>query len=94
MVAAHEPTRSAQPASAATGPTANMSSPEGDSGIWVIRKQMRRKGSGRDDDDEVTVLGCYFLVGENIYMAPSIANVIGSRLVRLLLNIRARVSSS
>ena len=50
------------------------------SSIWVIHKQYRRKTPGASD--QVTVLGVYFVVGENIYMAPSVANVVGSRLVR------------
>ena len=53
-----------------------------DSGVWVIRKQIRRKRQGYED--EVTVLSFYFVIGENIYMSPSVANVIGSRLVRNL----------
>ncbi|KAI4124323.1 MAG: hypothetical protein LQ347_005782 [Umbilicaria vellea] len=48
------------------------------SGVWVIRKQNRRKRTGYED--EVTVLSSYFVIGENIYMAPSVGNVIGSRM--------------
>ena len=48
-------------------------------GQWVIRKQRRRKRA--DGHDEITVLGTYFVIGENIYMAPSVYNVIGSKLV-------------
>jgi mediator of RNA polymerase II transcription subunit 6 len=48
-------------------------------GVWVIRKQTRRKRGG--DEDEVTVNGTYFIMGENIYMAPSFADILGSRLV-------------
>ena len=53
------------------------------SGVWVIRKQNRRKRGGYED--EVTVLSSYFVVGENIYMAPSVGNVIGSRMVRFVM---------
>lgn len=53
------------------------------SGVWVIRKQNRRKRGGYED--EVTVLSSYFVVGENIYMAPSVGNVLGSRMVRFAL---------
>lgn len=49
------------------------------SNVWVIRKQQRRKRPGMDD--EVSVLATYFVVGENIYMAPSVASVVSSRLV-------------
>jgi hypothetical protein len=48
-------------------------------GAWVIRKQTRRKRHGVED--EITVQAAYFVVGENIYMAPSIASVLSSRLV-------------
>lgn len=50
------------------------------SGVWVIRKQNRRKRQGFDDD--LVPISSYFVVGENIYMAPSVGNVLGSRLVR------------
>ena len=44
------------------------------SGVWVIRKQDRRK-------EGVTPISSYFVVGENVYMAPTIASILGSRLV-------------
>ena len=47
--------------------------------LWVIRKQMRRKRPGQDD--EVTPLSSYFVVGDHIYMAPTIGSIIESRLV-------------
>lgn len=50
-----------------------------DTGVWVIRKQNRRKRQG--EEDQVTVLSSYFVLGENIYMAPSVEKVIGGRLV-------------
>jgi len=51
-------------------------------GVWVIRKQTRRKRAGQED--EITVHSTYFVMGENIYMAPAVGDVIGSRLVSLL----------
>jgi mediator of RNA polymerase II transcription subunit 6 len=48
-------------------------------GVWVIRKQTRRKRAGRED--ELTVHATYFVVGENIYMAPAVGDILGSRLV-------------
>jgi MED6 mediator sub complex component len=48
-------------------------------GVWVIRKQTRRKRAGQED--EITVHSTYFVMGENIYMAPAVGDVIGSRLV-------------
>ena len=47
--------------------------------VWVIQKRSRRKKQGAED--EITPLGSYFVVGENIYMAPSVGNVLRSRLV-------------
>ena len=52
-------------------------------GVWVIRKQTRRKRQGAQD--EVTGISSYYVVGENVYMAPSVGNVLGSRLVWALL---------
>lgn len=49
------------------------------SNVWVIRKQNRRKRSGLDD--EVVVVSTYFIVGDCIYMAPSVASVVGNRIV-------------
>jgi mediator of RNA polymerase II transcription subunit 6 len=52
-------------------------------GVWVIRKQNRRKRAG--SPDEITVLGTYYVVGDHIYMAPSVANILQARLVRFKL---------
>jgi len=49
------------------------------SGVWVIRKQNRRKRAGLPD--EITGISSYYVVGENIYMAPSVGSIIGSRTV-------------
>ena len=51
------------------------------SGVWVIRKQNRRKRQGLED--EITPMNSYFVIGENVYMAPSVANVLQSRMVWL-----------
>ncbi|KAL2264298.1 hypothetical protein VTK26DRAFT_7903 [Humicola hyalothermophila] len=56
---------------AETGPGAG-------TGVWVINKQTRRKRQG--EEDEIIVHGSYFIVGENIYMAPSLADIISSRI--------------
>jgi mediator of RNA polymerase II transcription subunit 6 len=50
-------------------------------GVWVIRKQTRRKRQGQEDD--ITIHSTYFVMGENIYMAPAFLDVVGSRMVRL-----------
>lgn len=49
------------------------------SGVWVIRKQNRRKRQGAQD--EVSGISSYYVVGENVYMAPSVGNILSSRLV-------------
>lgn len=56
----------------------------GGNGMWLIRKQDRDRvqapdGSGRWQE-KLTVLGTYFIVGENMYQAPSIGDVVGNRL--------------
>ncbi|KAL9041351.1 MAG: hypothetical protein Q9214_004142 [Letrouitia sp. 1 TL-2023] len=48
------------------------------SGVWVIRKQHRRKKQG--SEDEVVAVNSYFVVGENVYMAPSVGNILSGRL--------------
>ncbi|KAH6641475.1 MED6 mediator sub complex component-domain-containing protein [Chaetomium tenue] len=55
---------------AETGPGAG-------TGVWVINKQTRRKQSPQD---EIIVHSSYFVVGENIYMAASFADILSSRI--------------
>lgn len=52
---------------------------DGDTGIWVIHKQDRRKTPGAAD--KVTLLATYYIMGENMYQAPSVYDVVGNRLV-------------
>ncbi|KAH6611553.1 med6 mediator sub complex component [Trichoderma cornu-damae] len=59
---------------AETGPGAG-------TGVWVIRKQTRRKRY--QDDDEITVHASFFVVGENIYMAPTLADILASRIMTI-----------
>ncbi|MCJ1285544.1 Mediator of RNA polymerase II transcription subunit 6 [Xylographa opegraphella] len=49
------------------------------SGVWVVRKQVRRKRPGLED--EIAPLSAYFVVGESVYMAPSVGNILGGRLL-------------
>jgi MED6 mediator sub complex component len=49
------------------------------SNIWVIQKQIRRKRPGQED--EITPLSVYYIVGDAIYQAPTIAKLIGNRMV-------------
>jgi len=51
-------------------------------GVWVIRKQTRRKRHG--EEDEITPHATYFVVGEDIFMAPTLTDVLNSRMVRSL----------
>ncbi|EPE02282.1 mediator of rna polymerase ii transcription subunit 6 [Ophiostoma piceae UAMH 11346] len=51
-------------------------------GVWVIRKQLRRKrNDGRPDD--ITVYADYFVVGYNIYQAPNLADILSSRITSM-----------
>ncbi|KAI1438809.1 MED6 mediator sub complex component-domain-containing protein [Xylaria sp. CBS 124048] len=46
-------------------------------GIWVIRKQTRRK---RDPEDEIVVHATYYIVGECVYMAPTLGQILSFRM--------------
>jgi mediator of RNA polymerase II transcription subunit 6 len=58
-------------------------------GVWVIRKQDRqraseartRPGKFLEGDWQIEVLGTYFIVGENVYQAPSVFSIIENRLL-------------
>ncbi|WPH00996.1 mediator of rna polymerase ii transcription subunit 6 [Acrodontium crateriforme] len=60
------------------------------SGVWNIRKQNREKK--REDNgkvvDELETLGSYYIVGENVYQAPSVADVIGNRVLDATTNLQ------
>lgn len=47
------------------------------SGVWVIRKQTR---SGKNHD-VITPIDCYMIIGDVIIMAPTMMNILSSRLV-------------
>jgi len=49
-------------------------------GRWVIRKQERRINYS-DDRANIRVLATYFVVGISVYLAPSVTEVLTSRLV-------------
>ncbi|KAL8904465.1 MAG: hypothetical protein Q9171_007043 [Xanthocarpia ochracea] len=59
-------------------PSENGAKPE-NSGVWVVRKQNRRKRDGMED--EIRPISAYYVVGENIYMAPLLSNLLGARLL-------------
>jgi mediator of RNA polymerase II transcription subunit 6 len=49
------------------------------SNVWVIKKQDRVKRAGQDD--QVTALAFYYIVGDAIYQAPSVAKIMTNRMV-------------
>ena len=49
---------------------------KGDGSVWIMRKQRREKGGAISE-----YLGTYYLIAENWYQAPSVADVVKSRLV-------------
>ncbi|KAK9422031.1 putative Mediator of RNA polymerase II transcription subunit 6 [Seiridium unicorne] len=55
-------------------------------GVWVIRKQTRRKRPG--DEDEITVHSSYYVVGYNIYMAPTLADILSFRMATITNSLR------
>ncbi|ESZ97800.1 hypothetical protein SBOR_1809 [Sclerotinia borealis F-4128] len=59
-------------------------------GVWVIRKQTRRKRA--PEDDEIIIHSSYFVVGENIYMAPTVADVLGSRMLSIFTSLTNAIS--
>ncbi|KAK0635250.1 MED6 mediator sub complex component-domain-containing protein, partial [Bombardia bombarda] len=63
---------------AETGPGAG-------TGVWVINKQTRRKRHG--EEDEVVVHAVYFMVGENVYMAPTLADIISAKVATISTNV-------
>lgn len=48
-------------------------------GVWVIKKQTRKKRPGLED--EVTVHALYYIIGQNIYPAPSLMDMMSSKMV-------------
>ncbi|OJD24242.1 hypothetical protein ACJ73_04402 [Blastomyces percursus] len=67
------------------------------SNIWVIRKQMRKKRTGMGSgaaggDDEIQVLATYFVVGDSVFMAPSVLKVVGSRMLSTVTSLTRALS--
>ncbi|KAG0125806.1 MED6 mediator sub complex component-domain-containing protein [Tuber indicum] len=65
-----------------------------ESGVWVIRKQLRKSprydDNGREDD--ITVLAAYYIIGENIYQAPSIGAVLQNRMLTTISALRSALT--
>jgi mediator of RNA polymerase II transcription subunit 6 len=53
-------------------------------GVWVIVKQERERGAG------VTPIAHYFVVGENVYQAPTFGDMMSAKMVGLLYETWAR----
>ncbi|KAL8743901.1 MAG: hypothetical protein Q9190_003803 [Brigantiaea leucoxantha] len=60
--------------------------------VWVIRKQQRRKKVGAED--EITALSSYFVIGENVYMAPTVGSILSSRLLAIVFSLNSLLSTS
>lgn len=62
------------------------------SGIWVIRRQIRRKRAGTED--EITPVSSYYVVGENIYMASSLGTILGARLLTTVTSLNKVIATA
>ncbi|KAL8660455.1 MAG: hypothetical protein Q9202_006535 [Teloschistes flavicans] len=71
-------------------PTDNGTKPD-DGGIWVIRKQIRRKPAA---DSEVTPISSYYVVGENIYMAPSLGRILEARMLSTVASLNEVITTA
>ncbi|KAF4983203.1 hypothetical protein FZEAL_1360 [Fusarium zealandicum] len=63
-------------------------------GVWVIRKQTRREAAYTGESDDITVHASYFVVGENIYMAPTLNDILAARIMTMSSAIAKAVSSA
>ncbi|KAK3327933.1 MED6 mediator sub complex component-domain-containing protein [Cercophora scortea] len=70
---------------AETGPGAG-------TGVWTINKQTRRKRQG--EEDEIIVHSVYFIVGENIYMAPTLFDRINASIASISTNVSQALSTA
>ncbi|KAF2478838.1 MED6 mediator sub complex component-domain-containing protein [Neohortaea acidophila] len=72
-----------EPADVVTGPPGPQQQ-RSKSGVWNLRKQYRDRRRDVDTGrmtEELTTLGSYYIVGENMYQAPSVGDVVGNRLL-------------
>ncbi|KAI9711266.1 MAG: Mediator of RNA polymerase II transcription subunit 6 [Bogoriella megaspora] len=60
-------------------------------GIWIVRKQNRKSGS---INSEIEVLGTYFIVGDNVFMASSLSDMVNNRLLTSTLAINKILTSA
>lgn len=66
--------------------------PASGTGVYVIRKQRRMKRPGMED--EVQFLQSYFVIGDNIYQAPTVGDVLGSRLLSMASSLNSFISKA
>ncbi|KAK2811754.1 hypothetical protein FQN50_001792 [Emmonsiellopsis sp. PD_5] len=93
FMVAHDPIQEAHAAAvAAAGGKQPQRLQQEPSNVWVIRKQMRRKRGGMDD--EIQVLATYFVVGDSVYMAPSVLKVVGSRMLSTVTSLTKALSAA
>jgi len=62
------------------------------SNVWVIKKQQRAKRAGQED--QVTVLAFYYIVGDAIYQAPSVAKVMANRMLSTVTSLSKMLSAA
>ncbi|EEP78207.1 conserved hypothetical protein [Uncinocarpus reesii 1704] len=79
-------------AAANTAAVARGEQPKEASNVWVIRKQMRRRGIGGQDD--VQILATYFVVGDSVFMAPSVWSVVGRRMLSTVTSLTKVLSTA
>ncbi|OJD17544.1 hypothetical protein AJ78_02357 [Emergomyces pasteurianus Ep9510] len=102
FMVAHDPLQeAAAAAAAAAGGKQPQRLPQEPSNVWVIRKQTRKKRTGAGagsgsrvagDDDEIQVLATYFVVGDSVYMAPSVLKIVGSRMLSTVTSLTKALS--
>ncbi|KAJ1329115.1 mediator of RNA polymerase II transcription subunit 6 [Microdochium nivale] len=52
--------------------------PNAGTGVWVIHKQTRRKRPKHED--EVTIHAAYYIIGDSVFMAPTMADILTYRM--------------
>ncbi|KAL9112733.1 MAG: hypothetical protein Q9227_003036 [Pyrenula ochraceoflavens] len=62
------------------------------SNIWVIHKRERRKRPAAED--EVNLLGVYYIVGDSIFMAPRVHRVVNNRMLSAVVSLEKMLSSA
>ncbi|KAI5854895.1 MED6 mediator sub complex component-domain-containing protein [Tricharina praecox] len=64
------------------------------SGVWVIRKQLRKAprevvlAGQKQKVEDVSILADYYIVGENIYQAPTVGAVLANRMLTITNDLR------